>query len=369
MARVPFPSKSQLCSELSLVEAPHRKLIAKEKHVDPPSSTVQTAAGMDWLAGQPWIKLHDQPETIAEFLRMELITNDLDKLAPHLWLVAKQSSDHISSLTHQLVRGREIVVTENPGLHLTWIYKCVFIKPLPEYVLSYAFWDYYLVSDNSPIPPPDRLALLKAARGFLRSYAFLIQHEADYLLATHDNRLGLVPKSVTFHDLVEFLRYFKAIPDTEVSPRYAFGDLRLTRINFWVKVSLRRSKYFTEYGQYGAYFSQLYGPILFVFGVFALALNSMQVVLAVEPIIGAGNEWMSFAWMSRGFSVFALFVILLSAIGLIGSLLAFISRESLYAVRDRYREKRPGLGKESREGWWPNVETRNENGRPAFTNT
>jgi hypothetical protein len=186
--------------------------------------------------------------------------------------------------------------------------------------------------------------MLKAARGFLRSYAFLIQHKADYLLATHDDRFGLVPKSISFPDLVEFLRCFKTIPDAEVSPRYAFGDLRLTRINFWVKIFLWRPNYFKQYGQYGSYFAQFYGPILFFFGVIALALNSMQVVLAVESGFGFGDGWISFAWMSRGFSVFTLFVILLLSFALIASLLLFIFREAIYAAKDLYWKKGSGSG-------------------------
>ena len=345
MAKAPFPLHRQLCSELSIVEGPRRTLVRNAESVHSSAPTTKTAVDINWLPGQPWVKLQDQPERITQFLKEELMTDDLNKLSPHLWLVATQKSTHISSLTHQLVRGREIVVTEDPGLHLTWIYERVFIKPLPEYLLSHAFWDYYLVSTNSPIPPPDREAILKAARGFLRSYAFLIQHKADYLLATHDDRFGLVPKTTSFPDLVEFLRCFKNIPDAEVSPRYAFGDLRLTRINFWVKIFLWRPNYFKQYGQYGSYFAQFYGPILFLFGVIALALNSMQVVLAVESVFGFGAGWISFAWMARGFSVFTLFTILLVSFALIASLLLLISREAIYAAKDLYRKKGPGSGK------------------------
>ncbi|EXJ92395.1 hypothetical protein A1O3_00945 [Capronia epimyces CBS 606.96] len=197
---IPFPKNKQLCSELSIVKTPRRTLARRVTSVH---SSVSTTVDLDWLPGQPWIKLQDQ-EKVTRYLKKELITEDLNKLSPHLWLVATQNSTHISSLARQLVRGRDIVVTEDPGLHLTWIYER----------------SIYLVSPESPIAPTDIDALLKAARGFLRSYAFLIQHKADYLIATHDDRLGLVPRSITFPDLVEFLRYFRDIPDQQVSPRY-----------------------------------------------------------------------------------------------------------------------------------------------------
>lgn len=42
------------------------------------------------------------------------------------------------------LRGRSIVVTGNPELHLVWYYDRVFIKAIPEYILSATFWQHYL---------------------------------------------------------------------------------------------------------------------------------------------------------------------------------------------------------------------------------
>ena len=95
-----------------------------------------------YLPGRPRIQI--QNTIVESHLESELMTKDLDKLVPHLWLVGKQDSTHISSLTHQRVRGREIVITENPELHLLWIYERVFNKPLPNYLLSHSFWEFYL---------------------------------------------------------------------------------------------------------------------------------------------------------------------------------------------------------------------------------
>ncbi|KAM0473863.1 hypothetical protein ACHAPX_007911 [Trichoderma viride] len=338
MAKVPFPSGRQLCSELFIVEGPRRVLTRGSGNIDSSTATSQEAADSASLPGHPWVRLRDPYNGIAQFLKDELTTDSLDKLAPHLWLVAMQNSAHISSLTHQLVRGRQIVVTEDPGLHLTWIYERVFIKPLPEYLLSHAFWDYYLVNTSSPIPAPERKAIFKAACGFLRSYAFLIQHKSDHLLAIQEDKLGLIPKSISFSNLVEFLRCFKSIPDTQVSRRYLYGDLRLTRLNFWVKIFLGRRTYFKQYGQYGAYFSQFYGPLLFVFGIITLALSSMQVVLAAESVTGFGDGWMSFVWMSQGFSIFTLCLTLLSSLLLVASPILFIFREVIYAAK-HHRQK------------------------------
>ncbi|SPO03519.1 uncharacterized protein DNG_06202 [Cephalotrichum gorgonifer] len=340
MGEVPFPPNRQLCSELAIEERPPRRLIKTIKRaVEPTVPTRDVAVDDDYLPGQPWVRLRDDQETVSEFLKKETLTCDLDELAPHMWLLATQNSTHISSLTHQRVRGRQIVATEDPGLHLLWIYDRVFIKPLPEYLLSHAFWDYYLVDKASPIPLADREAILRAAKGFLRSYAFLIKSNADYLLATHDDSLGLVPKSISFPQLVGFLRCFKDIPDREVSPRYGYGGLRLTRLNFWAKVFLRRAHYFKSHGQYGAYFSQYYGPVLFVFAIVSVALGSMQVVLGVEADFDSGHEWASFAWMSRGFSVSILFVVLILALVLLGDLLFLVLREVIFTAGYRYGKK------------------------------
>lgn len=69
----------------------------------------------DYLPGEPNTPLNSKT-SIGVCLEAELATRDLDQLTP--WLSVKQDSSHISPLTHQLARGREIVITEKPGLRL-----------------------------------------------------------------------------------------------------------------------------------------------------------------------------------------------------------------------------------------------------------
>ncbi|KAH6980614.1 hypothetical protein BKA56DRAFT_585781 [Ilyonectria sp. MPI-CAGE-AT-0026] len=59
----------------------------------------------------------------------------------------KQDSGNISPLYWQLVKRRTIIVTEDPKLHLVWIHDRIFIKPLPRYITSYAFWRDYLCTE------------------------------------------------------------------------------------------------------------------------------------------------------------------------------------------------------------------------------
>jgi hypothetical protein len=67
-----------------------------------------------------------------------------------------------------------------------------------------------------------------------------------------------------------------------VSGRCYFGELRLTRLNFYAPLLLRKFHFEQVHGQYGDYFARLYGPVLFVFAVVSTILNSMQVALAAD---------------------------------------------------------------------------------------
>ena len=91
------------------------------------------------LPGHPRVPLHDGLRLRA-FLFQELWAVDLERMAPYLWIMSTQSSSNISSLHQQKVKGREIIITEDPRLHLVWIYNRIFIKPLPRNLLSYTFW-------------------------------------------------------------------------------------------------------------------------------------------------------------------------------------------------------------------------------------
>lgn len=330
MAHTPFALDRQLCTKLSLEP---KELILKRTSNQTHS---KPRAKKTTLPGQPRISLNDP--NIGSCLQQELETPDLNRLSPYLWLVAKQDSAHVSSLSHQIVRGRQIVITENPELHLVWIYDRVYIKPIPKYLLSHAFWDFYLMSQDSPIPEPLRQDITKAAQGFLRSYAYLIQHKSDFLLAQDANH-RLVPEKVSHSDFIRFITEFEHIPDLAVSPRYAFGELRLTRLNFWAKVFLRRFTFQKVHGQYSAYFARFYGPILFVFGVFSVALNSMQVALAVQPLIQLSDSWIVFAQLARAFAICTLLCVALVVLFLVSVMLVLCIRETLYATRDLYLKR------------------------------
>lgn len=284
------------------------------------------------LPGQPSIALHDRAY-ISHFLEKELYAEDLEKIAPLLWIMATQSSRNINPLTRQRVKGREIVVTEEPQLHLVWIHNRIFIKPLPRYLLSRTFWDMYL--DNS------RSDIRKAATGFLRTYRHLIQHESDFHIAQQDS-LRLIPKDVDWASFSRFTSELGRIEDLDVSGRYCYGELRLTRLNFYAPFFLRRFNFEQVHGQYGDIFSRLYGPILFVFALISIILNSMQVALAAEQIVPI--HWIS-AWsIFRWFSMLSLVAGTVISIWFVGLWLWLFLDEWIYTVGCKLEKKREKRG-------------------------
>ncbi|OTA85835.1 hypothetical protein M434DRAFT_35991 [Hypoxylon sp. CO27-5] len=159
------------------------------------------------LPGQPLISLSDET-ILSEFLIRELSTVRLQRIYGMLFLVSNRRN--ISPLHHQLVKGRQIFITERPDLHLVWYYGRLFIKPIPKYLLNYTFWDTYLRPFKEDASGPN---LYLEARGFLRTYASLIVHESDFTLA---RKQGLITRDISWEAWCHFIHGFGPIPDTRV---------------------------------------------------------------------------------------------------------------------------------------------------------
>ncbi|KAL8718381.1 MAG: hypothetical protein Q9225_004473 [Loekoesia sp. 1 TL-2023] len=298
---------------------------ASNSHANSPS--VKTVPGHPLLV---W----DDRRGVTSMLEPELLTPELDKMSPYLWMMATQSSANINALHRQIVKGRKIVITEDPRLHLIWLQDRIHIKPLPKCLLSHAFWSDVLLSPP-PKSGPRQPDLVKAALGYLRSYRYLIRHESDLHIAQRED-LRLVPKEVTWEQISRFLGDLGSIRDDAVSPRYAFGELRLSRLNFYGKFILRRFHYERLHVQYGSYFGQFYGPLLFVFGLFALALQAMQVELAVEQLSSA--TIINLQELGRVLALMALAWLALLTLALLLLFLYLFVDEWQYAIRDRLRK-------------------------------
>ncbi|WYZ43701.1 hypothetical protein EsH8_VII_000137 [Colletotrichum jinshuiense] len=290
--------------------------------------TKDTGGPARHVPGHPRIHLGDRSK-VWDFLEREFCSDDLDRVADKLWWMSKQDSRNISPLHRQLVKRRTIVVTEDPKLHLVWIYDRMFIKPLPQYMASHWFWSEYLCG---PAGSEREARVRRAALGHLRTYYHLIRHESDFRIA-QDPSLCLIPGGVTWEQFCDFTSGLADVADRDVSPRYAYGEIRLTRLNFYAPFLLGKSHFQRVEYQYGSYFARFYGPILFVLGVVSVVLSGLQVVVSV------GDEGLGA--YSPGSALWVSVVIIVGSAGLLvslGFLLVYkVAREWRFAIRDRSR--------------------------------
>ncbi|KIW14962.1 hypothetical protein PV08_07749 [Exophiala spinifera] len=310
----PFSKEHQLCSELA------------------DSSPVETTSR---VPGHPSIVLPNT-DSLSTFLCNELWAADLEAAAGRLWILTTPSGRSVHSLNKQKVLGREIVVTEDPRLHLLWINNRIFIKPLPSYLTSYSFWTTALAAQ--PLSPLAEKSshIRRAAIGFLRTYRLLIQHESDLVIAQRDD-LRLVQSHLRWSEVSIFLADLEHIEDEHVSARYHYGEIRLSRLNLYAPLLFRR--YIYEYipMQYGEYFTRLYGPILFVFAAISTCLNTMQVALAAD----SGQEFLSeHVW--RIFYWFSIVTLLITVV--VGSFLVLlwtgtVANEWKFTLKHRQKVK------------------------------
>lgn len=294
-----------------------------------------TASSASFLPGHPRIQLNDAPQLTA-FLEQEFFSPIMEDMAPYLWVLSTPSSANISPLHRQKVKDREIIITEDPKLHLVWISGRIFIKPLPRYLLSHSFWEKYLLSDTSPLGSK-REQIKASALGYLRTYFYLVKHESDFRIA-QDEKLCLIPGKVTWVQFCHFSATFGNIDDLNVSARYRYGELRLTRLNIYVKLFFKGFHYHRVHRQYGAYFARFYGPLLFVFGVFSVVFSAMQVALTTEQV--SSRHWTSLWNACRWFSIVTLVFLGSLISGLMLLLTGKFFREWRYALSDRYRSRK-----------------------------
>ena len=242
------------------------------------------------------------------------------------------SHRNINALHHQLIKGRKILVAEDPKLHLVWIQDRIFIKPLPRYLLSHKFWE--VLRGNSTRFDDRRKRLRHAALGFLRTYVYLIRHESEFVIAQQDH-LRLIPQEVRWADFYVFASDIQRIGNDVVSQRYWYGELRLSRLNLYAPFFFRKAYFEQVHQQYGDYFARLYGPVLFTFAILTTLMNSMQVELAVEQV--SSNHWVALQSAWRWFSVFSLVLtaIIAACFAILWSWM--VLDEWVFAVKSRLR--------------------------------
>ena len=269
------------------------------------------------LPGDPSIPL--TAVDVRDYLEQELSTPVIDELYDKMWLVARKGGHNIDSLSRQRVKEREIVPTNEIHLHLIWHRNKIYLKPIPICLFNYEFWNIYLPHPTATESPEyeDLLSLFSSvATGFMRSYAFLIQSQLDFVLAQQSH---LIPREIEWARWWTFIKHFREIGDTQVSRRYHYGQLRLSRLNWAVRLfhpTSAGTAWFYEIPHWSirAYTERALAPLLFSFASLSLVLSCMQVMLAV-PIDGleldsVGNA--SFESIRRAFWVFSMIVLLAS---------------------------------------------------------
>ncbi|MCJ1458518.1 hypothetical protein MMC28_008891 [Mycoblastus sanguinarius] len=282
---------------------------------------------------------------VGQFLQLELETPVLDELFPHLWFVAAQTSQRVDALHKQKVKGRRVVITEDPKLHLVWHSGIIYIKPIPHCLLNYEFWMRYICL---PVDshPEETSPHMRSALGFLRTYALLIRHPSDLRLALESR---LMPGHIEWNRFARFIEAFRHLDDDQVSPRYHFGQLRLTRLNWAIRMFRPSSSpqwwYYHEiYWSTVAYIERFFGPLLFVFGSLAIILTAMQVVVSVpEGSILTTKQWTAVAKASWEFSITMILLIVVIWFAFLGGFIVFLIAQVAFSVKMRVCGDRMGL--------------------------
>ncbi|KAI9777908.1 MAG: hypothetical protein M1816_004380 [Peltula sp. TS41687] len=319
----PFPAATALSTER--LENQHYP--SSHIHHRPSASQAleEAAKPLSYVPGEPSVNL--EPAEVYAFLIREFHTPVLDELYTRLWCVARKSGRSIYPLNRQRVKGRDIVLTEDPKLHLIWRHDRIYVKPIPVCLLNHDFWTIYLppsaettsscknawqAGANDLTPEFDR----SVAVGFLRSYAYLIQHRLDFILAREHH---LIPIDIDWIRWSIFIAHFRNIEDDQVAVRYRYGQLRLTRLNWAVRIFQPRSAmtrffYGIPHWATGLYLKQVIGPLIFAYASLSVVLSSMQVALTVpadalwfEKLGASGLQA-----MRRAFWIFSIITLLFS---------------------------------------------------------
>jgi hypothetical protein len=264
----PFQRDQQLCKELEYSRESGQ------------SSCLRTYGSSQTLPDAPRVRL-DCSTKLSEYCLSDLDTPEMNRLGEKLWWAGP--TPDVVSLTQHVVLERRVQVTEDPSVHLLWTEGVIYVKPLPAYLTSYAFWEYILDCSNSNSNLEERKRLKATSLGFLKTYAALIRRRSDFNLARQHDLLASF-SDLTFEAFVTFISAFDNIPSSTISSRWRYGIIQLDALNFHSALHLRRWHLNRFESRYGAYFSRFFPVILFIFAVFSVMLSAMQVILAARQM-------------------------------------------------------------------------------------
>jgi len=244
------------------------------------------------------------------FLQSQLEPWRINRIDKYLWF-ARDRLLQARSLHRHAVARRQVVLTENPSEHLISDYSVVFVKPLPEYLLSFDFWEHHLCCDH---------ALYSDACGLLLSYTWLVAYKIDFDMA---REMRLLPEGLTWRAWTSLVAAFLDHLDASqgrslIGKRYRYGELRMSRVNYiykfvpslWLSADNPMRGFMPTSMWNGSFRDRNIARLLGVFVFFSLALSAMQVGLATSPLA----EQSAFVDAAYSFVVASLFVVALCAL-------------------------------------------------------
>lgn len=187
----------------------------------------------------------------------------------------------------------------------------------------------------------------------MRTYSYLVRYETDFSLAQEK---GLIPRNepsqggedlITWDAFARLVISFNRFDDAFVSPRYCYGELRLTRLNFYSRIFLRKLTFHHIDAQWGTFLKGAIAPFIVVFIIISAILNAMQVEMAVQGTETIMSDWAVFARVSRWFSVFVLGLATFTIIFVL-SLVTWMFLHDLWFARTVMNKKRDRSGTEWR---------------------
>ncbi|RFN52393.1 hypothetical protein FIE12Z_3324 [Fusarium flagelliforme] len=254
----------------------------------PPFSS-KSALVRDVRKTSPFLNIGKDTQT---HLKSDLFTPRLNKIHTYLWLAGLPKPAR--PLHRQTLLQRTIYPTEDSDEHLVWHDTSIFIKPLPDYLLDYDFWEQELCDDEE---------LYRSACGFLMSYVWLVRHKSDLRVAAET---GLLPAAVDWNNWVAFVTDLNMPPGNvtsyDMNRRYRYGELRLSRLNTLYRLglagfSLQNIVYGFMSGsiRYKTFFERNFSWILGVFVYITVVLSAMQVALGTERF-GNNDSFQQFSY-------------------------------------------------------------------------
>lgn len=148
------------------------------------------------------------------------------------------------------------------------------------------------------------MKLRSIALGFLFSYAALLSHESDFIIAKDKGLLPIGDDRI----LLRWTEWRKFVAEilsttvyTDIHRRFHYGELRLGRLNIIYILTTYRS-YINQWPTYNSFLRDQLGWLAGTTIYIALALTAMQLGLATDQL--KAND--SFMAASYGFSIFAI---------------------------------------------------------------